>query len=98
MIVEYPQNSDLADEAFAQPQVGDRPPPAPRNHLPIPARGLPGKLTVDQLCSDLAISRSTFYDWRKKGTAPRCIRIPNGALRIRRTDYENWLADREDRA
>ncbi|WP_240434613.1 hypothetical protein [Streptomyces sp. YIM 130001] len=30
--------------------------------------------------------------------APRCIRIPNGALRIRRSDYENWLTDCEGAA
>ncbi|WP_443060505.1 helix-turn-helix transcriptional regulator [Streptomyces sp. NBC_00459] len=56
------------------------------------------KLTVDEFCADLRISRSTFYDWCKKGRAPRCIRIPNGALRIRRSDYENWLTDCEDHA
>lgn len=66
--------------------------------MTLPIRRLPDKLTIDEFCADLAISRSTFYDWRKKGTAPRCIRIPNGALRIRRADYENWLTDREDRA
>lgn len=63
-----------------------------------PSRRSTDKLTVDEFCTDLRISRSTFYDWRKKGRAPRCIRIPNGALRIRRSDYENWLTDCEDNA
>ncbi|MBA4861737.1 helix-turn-helix domain-containing protein [Streptomyces sp. PSKA54] len=54
------------------------------------------KLTLAEICQDLKISRSTFYDWRAKGRAPRCIKLPNGDLRIRRSDYEHWLDDRED--
>ncbi|MFF4415224.1 helix-turn-helix transcriptional regulator [Streptosporangium sp. NPDC001559] len=56
------------------------------------------KITVDYICKDLEISRSTFYDWRTKGRAPKCTKLPNGELRIYLTDYENWLADREDAA
>ncbi|MFJ8631503.1 helix-turn-helix transcriptional regulator [Streptomyces sp. NPDC093568] len=56
------------------------------------------KLTLAEVCKDLKISRSTFYDWRAKGRAPRCIKLPNGDLRIRRSDYERWLNDREDHA
>jgi predicted DNA-binding transcriptional regulator AlpA len=54
------------------------------------------RLTLAQLCSELQISRSTFYDWRAKGRAPRCIRLPNGDLRIRRRDLDRWLAELED--
>ncbi|MBZ3904545.1 MULTISPECIES: helix-turn-helix transcriptional regulator [Streptomyces] len=54
------------------------------------------KLTVDDVCDELGIARSTFYDWRQKGRGPRCIRLPNGSLRIRRSDFENWLSDCED--
>lgn len=56
------------------------------------------KLTIREVCADLGISRSTFYDWRAKGRAPRCIKLPNGDLRIRRAEYEHWLTDREDAA
>lgn len=28
------------------------------------------KLTIKEICKDLKISRSTFYDWRAKGRAP----------------------------
>ena len=52
------------------------------------------KLTLAYVCADLKISRSTFYDWRAKGRAPRCIKLPNGDLRILRSDYDNWLDDR----
>ncbi|WOI63620.1 helix-turn-helix transcriptional regulator [Streptomyces fradiae] len=41
-------------------------------------------------------SLTTFYDWRAKRRAPRCIKLPNGDLRIRRSDLDHWLDDRED--
>ncbi|MEV8637350.1 helix-turn-helix domain-containing protein [Streptosporangium sp. NPDC051023] len=53
-------------------------------------------LTVAEFCTELGISRSTFYDWRAKGRAPRCLKLPNGDLRIRRTDYDRWLTALED--
>ncbi|MFJ2962659.1 helix-turn-helix transcriptional regulator [Streptomyces collinus] len=55
-------------------------------------------LTLAEVCAELAVSRSTFYDWRAKRRAPRCIKLPNGDLRIRRSDLEHWLDDREDAA
>jgi predicted DNA-binding transcriptional regulator AlpA len=48
-------------------------------------------LTVDQVCTELDIARSTFDDWRAKGRAPRCLKLPNGKLRIWRDDFEAWL-------
>jgi len=48
-------------------------------------------LTVEQVCEDLGIARSTFYEWRAKRKAPPCVKRPNGALRIRRVEYERWL-------
>ncbi|WP_420076377.1 helix-turn-helix transcriptional regulator [Streptomyces sp. JL3001] len=53
-------------------------------------------LTLAEVCDELSVSRSTFYDWRAKRRAPRCIKLPNGDLRVRRTDLDNWLDDRED--
>jgi predicted DNA-binding transcriptional regulator AlpA len=50
-------------------------------------------ITVGQFCAELIISRSTFYDWRAKGRAPECTKLPNGELRILRADYEQWLKD-----
>ena len=49
------------------------------------------KLTIAEVCADLGISRRTFYEWRAKGRAPRCITLPNGSLRIRRSEYQRWL-------
>lgn len=56
------------------------------------------RLTIAEVCDDLGISRSTFYDWRAKGRAPRCIKLPNGDIRINRTEYERWLTTLEEAA
>lgn len=58
--------------------------------------GTRSPLTVAELCQELGISRSTFYEWRAKGRAPRCIRLPNREIRIRRAEFERWLDSRED--
>jgi excisionase family DNA binding protein len=54
------------------------------------------KLTLAQVCAELGISRSTFYEWRAKRKAPRCITLPNGSLRVRRSELDRWLKARED--
>jgi excisionase family DNA binding protein len=66
-------------------------------HLPRHVAQEPDeKLTVAEVCKELKISRSTFYDWRAKRRAPRCITLPNGSLRVRRADLDRWLGARED--
>ena len=52
-------------------------------------------LTVEQVCAELSVARSTFYDWRAKHRGPKCIRLPNGQLRIRRRDLTDWLERHE---
>jgi excisionase family DNA binding protein len=50
------------------------------------------QVTIAELCAELKISRSTFYDWRAKGRAPRpWFRLPNGDIRILRSDLDAWL-------
>jgi predicted DNA-binding transcriptional regulator AlpA len=56
------------------------------------------KMTVAEVITDLRIAPSTFYRWRQLGKAPRSIKLPNGDVRIRRAEYERWLAEREDAA
>lgn len=56
------------------------------------------QLTIAEVCDELAVSRSTFYDWRAKGRAPRCIKLPNGEIRVRRTELDRWLASCEESA
>jgi excisionase family DNA binding protein len=54
------------------------------------------QLTIDEVCAELNISRSTFYEWRAKGKAPRCLKLPNGEIRIPITEYESWLHSLEE--
>jgi predicted DNA-binding transcriptional regulator AlpA len=55
-------------------------------------------LSIVLVCEELEIARSTFYEWRATGRAPRCIKLPNGELRIRRTELDRWLDSREEAA
>ncbi len=49
-------------------------------------------MTVLEVLAALkGVSRRTFYRWRELGTAPACIRLPNGELRIKRSDFVHWL-------
>jgi excisionase family DNA binding protein len=49
------------------------------------------QLTVEQLCAELQVARSTYYEWRAKGRGPRSLKLPNGEIRIRRDDLDRWL-------
>ncbi|MFD5792450.1 helix-turn-helix transcriptional regulator [Streptomyces diastatochromogenes] len=62
------------------------------------ARTRDEKLTVKEVLADLKVAPSTFYRWRQLGNGPRAIKLPNGDVRIRRSEYERWLAEREDAA
>lgn len=48
-------------------------------------------LTIKEVCEIIGVSRSTLDDWRVKGRGPRFIRLPNGQLRIKRSEFELWL-------
>lgn len=48
-------------------------------------------LRVSDFLDAMGIDKSTFFRWRARGKAPRCITLPGGQLRIRRRDYEEWL-------
>lgn len=54
------------------------------------------KLTLAEVLAELKVPRSTWNDWRAKKTAPRCIKLPNGQLRVRRTVLDQWIEDREE--
>ena len=68
------------------------------NHRRGAAPGTRKHLTITDVCDELNVARSTFYDWRAKGRAPRCIKLPNGELRIRRAELDTWLDSCTDQA
>jgi predicted DNA-binding transcriptional regulator AlpA len=55
----------------------------------------PTWLSLEDFCEELGVPRSTAYKWCAAGPAsgkfPRCRRLPNGKLRIRRDWLEEWL-------
>ncbi len=55
-------------------------------------------MTINEVCAALNnLSRRTFYRWRELGTAPACIKLPNGELRVARSELAAWLdAHREE--
>lgn len=49
-------------------------------------------LTVDEVLEELGgISRRTFYRWREIGKAPAGIKLPNGEIRVWRSELLAWL-------
>lgn len=48
-------------------------------------------LTVDEVCTELRIARSTWEKWRQKNAGPRVVKLPNGQLRIRRDWLDAWI-------
>ena len=51
-------------------------------------------LTMAEVLAELKVARSTFDTWRVLGTAPECIKYPNGQLRVRRSALDVWLSAR----
>jgi predicted DNA-binding transcriptional regulator AlpA len=49
-------------------------------------------LSVPQVLDELGgVSRRTFYRWRELGNAPVGIKLPNGEIRIWRSEFLAWL-------
>jgi predicted DNA-binding transcriptional regulator AlpA len=48
-------------------------------------------MTLAEVLEELQVAKSTFYDWLAKGRGPRCIKLPNGQIRVRRSEFERWL-------
>jgi predicted DNA-binding transcriptional regulator AlpA len=56
-------------------------------------------MTVEQVLAELSgVSRRTFYRWRELGRAPRCLKLPNGEIRIWRSEFAKWLESLKERA
>ena len=49
-------------------------------------------MTVPQVLAALNnLPRRTFYRWRELGTGSECIKLPNGELRVWRSELRAWL-------
>jgi predicted DNA-binding transcriptional regulator AlpA len=61
----------------------------------------PGRwLNIRQIAEDLGVSTSTAYKWSARGAPffPRCIRLRNGDIRVRKDWYESWLDSLEEQS
>jgi predicted DNA-binding transcriptional regulator AlpA len=53
-------------------------------------------LTVEEICTELKVSRRTFDRWRATGSGPKCERLGgHGPLRSRRSWIEAWAESGE---
>ena len=48
-------------------------------------------LMLDQVLDEMHVSRATFYRWRKARKGPRCVRLPNGGIRVRRSELDRFI-------
>lgn len=48
-------------------------------------------MTYEEVLEEVGVSRSTMDKWRLTGRAPRFKKLPNGQLRLKRPEFEQWL-------
>jgi predicted DNA-binding transcriptional regulator AlpA len=54
-------------------------------------------LTVPEVLEALGdVSRRTFYRWRELGLAPAGLKLPNGEIRVWRSELMLWLESRRE--
>ncbi|MFK0174148.1 helix-turn-helix transcriptional regulator [Streptomyces sp. NPDC090306] len=51
----------------------------------------PKMLKLPEVLEEIDMSRAAFYSMRARGQAPRLVKLPNGHLRFRRSDLDDWL-------
>lgn len=55
-------------------------------------------LKLPEVLSELGMSRAAFYRMRARRQGPRLIKLPNGQIRVRRSDLDAWWAQCEETA
>ncbi|WP_314410279.1 helix-turn-helix transcriptional regulator [Streptomyces sp. DSM 40484] len=55
-------------------------------------------LKLREVLEEIEMSRAAFYRMRARGHAPRLQKLPNGQLRVRRSDLDAWWARCEENA
>ncbi|MET8727069.1 helix-turn-helix domain-containing protein [Streptomyces parvus] len=58
----------------------------------------PQMLKLPEVLTEISMSRAAFYRMRARGQGPRLVKLPNGQLRVRRTDLDAWLTECETTA
>jgi len=53
-------------------------------------------LTIEEVTTELRVSRAAFYRWRRLGAGPPVVRLPGGGVRVRRSALTVWLRRLED--
>jgi excisionase family DNA binding protein len=48
-------------------------------------------LTIEEVTTELQVSRAAFYRWRRQGVGPAVVRLPGGGVRVRRSALSVWL-------
>lgn len=50
----------------------------------------PQMLKLAEVLAEIDMSRAAFYRMRARGQAPRLRKLPNGQIRVRRADLDDW--------
>ncbi|QHY96709.1 Helix-turn-helix domain protein [Streptomyces sp. S4.7] len=58
----------------------------------------PKMLKLREVLEEIDMSRAAFYRMRARNQGPRLIKLPNGHLRVRRSDLDAWLSKGEELA
>ncbi|MFJ5655683.1 MULTISPECIES: helix-turn-helix transcriptional regulator [Streptomyces] len=58
----------------------------------------PQMLKLPEVLTEIKMSRAAFYRMRARGQAPRLQKLPNGQLRVSRTDLDSWWERCQQRA
>lgn len=58
----------------------------------------PQMLKLPEVLTEIKMSRAAFYRMRARGQAPRLQKLPNGQLRVSRTDPDSWWERCQQRA
>lgn len=55
-------------------------------------------LKLPEVLAELGLSRAAFYRMRARGQTPPLLKLPNGELRVRRSDLDDWWDTQEKAA
>ncbi len=50
----------------------------------------PQMLKLPEVLDEIGMSRAAFYRMRARGQAPRLRKLPNGQVRVSRSDLDAW--------